>query len=577
MPVIPTVFNTIRPGDYQTNTVKAYKRYTVTNSTFSASGYRTHDIRWKLHPPDVGDPSITYPTNYDGTNQHVAWKSIDHRYYRNPYDPANCHEGTNRQRTEKYYFVTGSVLSFPYLDVGESIKPGSVTATNSDKSITLQDDGNGNLRDTSISTASFATASRCFFYMSFNDEFRHFEHYPDLGTINTGSIEYTLRGATRSAVAQNVTIGTGVITTGTSTAVGLRAVFSGDASNTGGIRIPHDSIFNNFNSCDRWTISLWVQDTGKNAVILAKGPVRTEPYLDPSTGKTSIRTVTYDWPMPLDDIGAYNKLRTPFVLYHNDASNIRFVCSNGTTYAGLTGTLNGANDWNHIVIRRDNTNLSMFINGSSVSTTTMPGESTANASDITIGCLNGFDDAYDCQVAEIRFYDYAVSNSEISTLAGRTFAAPTFLQTNVAGNVFYRNGQLVVASPITKYSRLGGFLTSTSNWSVSYRGVHRIYENEVLVRVPAGQFNYTLNPTATYRPGTAQATNDCNTTTNGAQSNNGPGDVYLDMFVSGTVGPYITTIGLYNDKAELIAIGKLANPVTKLDDVDMNFIVRWDY
>jgi hypothetical protein len=47
--------------------------------------------------------------------------------------------------------------------------------------------------------------------------------------------------------------------------------------------------------------------------------------------------------------------------------------------------------------------------------------------------------------------------------------------------------------------------------------------------------------------------------------------------VSGTVRPYITTIGLYNDKAELVAIGKLANPVTKLDDVDMNFIIRWDY
>ena len=96
MPVIPTVYNTIRPGDYQTNTVKAYKSYTVTNSTFSASGYRAHDAIWKLHPPDVGDPSLTYPENYDGTNKHVVWKSIDHRYYRNPYDPANCHEGTNR-------------------------------------------------------------------------------------------------------------------------------------------------------------------------------------------------------------------------------------------------------------------------------------------------------------------------------------------------------------------------------------------------------------------------------------------------------------------------------------------------
>ena len=111
MPVIPTVYNTIRPGDYQTNTVKANKRYTVNSSSFSASGYRVHDAVWKYHAPDVGDPSIVYPTNYDGTNQHVVWKSIDHRYYRNPYDPANCHEGTDRRKTEKNYFYSASILS----------------------------------------------------------------------------------------------------------------------------------------------------------------------------------------------------------------------------------------------------------------------------------------------------------------------------------------------------------------------------------------------------------------------------------------------------------------------------------
>jgi hypothetical protein len=573
MPVIPTVYNTIRPGDYQTNTVKAYKSYTVTNSTFSASGYRAHDAIWKLHPPDVGDPSVTYPENYDGTNKHVVWKSIDHRYYRNPYDPANCHEGTNRQKTEKNYFYSASILSCPYLDVGESIKPGSVNVVSG--SITLQDDGNGNLRDTAISTASFATASRCFFYMSFNNEFRNLEGIS--GTLANTNIEYTLRGVTRYAEARNITIDSGVTTTSTVRPSGLSAEIDINSSGTGGIRIPHDPIFNNFNSCDRWTISLWVYDTGKDSVILAKGAVRTEPYLDPSTGKTSVRTVIYNWQQPEDGVGDYTNLRTPFLLYHNNASNIRFIASNGTSIAALTGTMSGTGTWNHIVIRRNNTNVAMFINGSSVATATMPKDSTANASDITIGCINGFDNGYNVRVDEIRFYDYAASNAEISSLAGRTFAAPTLYQTNVAGNVFYRNGQIVVSSPIPRYNYSSAFLGSNATWTVTYRGVHRIYENEVLVRVPAGQFNYTLNPTATYRPGTAQATNDCNTTVNGAQSNNGPGDVYLDTFVSGTVGPYITTIGLYNDKAELVAIGKLANPVTKLDDVDMNFIVRWDY
>ena len=37
-----------------------------------------------------------------------------------------------------------------------------------------------------------------------------------------------------------------------------------------------------------------------------------------------------------------------------------------------------------------------------------------------------------------------------------------------------------------------------------------------------------------------------------------------------------TTIGLYNQHAELLAIGKLANPVKNRNNIDMNFLVRVD-
>ena len=49
------------------------------------------------------------------------------------------------------------------------------------------------------------------------------------------------------------------------------------------------------------------------------------------------------------------------------------------------------------------------------------------------------------------------------------------------------------------------------------------------------------------------------------------------MFVSSSAHPYVTTIGLYNKDYQLLAVGKLAQPIQKRDDVDMNFIVRWDY
>jgi len=40
--------------------------------------------------------------------------------------------------------------------------------------------------------------------------------------------------------------------------------------------------------------------------------------------------------------------------------------------------------------------------------------------------------------------------------------------------------------------------------------------------------------------------------------------------------PYITSIGLYNDANELLAVAKLSRPIKKSIDLDMTFIVKLD-
>ena len=40
--------------------------------------------------------------------------------------------------------------------------------------------------------------------------------------------------------------------------------------------------------------------------------------------------------------------------------------------------------------------------------------------------------------------------------------------------------------------------------------------------------------------------------------------------------PYITTIGLYNEAYELLAIAKLAQPIRCSDETDTTFVVRYD-
>ena len=62
-----------------------------------------------------------------------------------------------------------------------------------------------------------------------------------------------------------------------------------------------------------------------------------------------------------------------------------------------------------------------------------------------------------------------------------------------------------------------------------------------------------------------------------AETLNGPGEFRKTMFITGSAKPYITTVGLFNDKGQMLAVGKLAEPLENRDDIDMNIIVRWDY
>ena len=56
-----------------------------------------------------------------------------------------------------------------------------------------------------------------------------------------------------------------------------------------------------------------------------------------------------------------------------------------------------------------------------------------------------------------------------------------------------------------------------------------------------------------------------------------------DYFNSGSLdptgsylAPYITTIGLYDDELNMVAVAKLPRPIKSLPDYPLNFIVRFD-
>lgn len=171
------------------------------------------------------------------------------------------------------------------------------------------------------------------------------------------------------------------------------------------------------------------------------------------------------------------------------------------------------------------------------------------------------------------------------------------------GNVFYNQGLVVV----TRNS--DNKLSST--WELSYKSTQTIYEHEYLLIVNESEFNVSQNPSAIVEVGKESSFitgsdnkiykvvanpgvkyikkksilengnildyrigSNVNTTISG-------GFEHYDL--SGSIdstgsflSAFITTIGLYDDNCDLVAVAKLPQPIKSEPDIPVNFIIRFD-
>ena len=575
MPTIPTVFKSIDSADVSEKEFKAFKRYVITIT--SGSGYEFFGAQHQKSTPALGTAIASDdPVNKNGTNQYMVWNHIDHRYYRHPYDPAKTFEHYNKRTTEKFLFLTASIISVPYFEMGEKIKPASVNVT--DPSFHLYDDGNGNLRDSTIDSASFADKNKLVAYWTFNNEFRKLEN--NFGTIIKDQLIFQSNTFTpeKKSTMNSIEIQRGIITTGTGG--GKKAGLSGGfRETTSRIRTPHHEELNP-GAGDNFAWSFWIQtgvsqsntDTSYNNIISKRG-TKVEEFYDTADDRIKTRDSNLQsskWPYDIrinnHTTGVADNGKIKFIVQGSDKGSGANVVLTSTTQC--TGS-------HHIVAQRSGSELQLWVNGvKEASSTQKVNANPKNNYDIM---FSGKHDSstfarYSGSLAEINYYKYGLSAGQISSLANADYTTCSAFQTSVAGNVFYKNGHIVISSPIPKYEgAMTASLVAGNNAILGYNGVHTIYENEVLVQVPAGDCNVSMNPSATYKPP------EGNETSNDFISINGPGDLIRPEFISGAMKTYITTIGLYNNKSQLVAVGKLSQPIQKRDDIDMNFIVRWDY
>jgi hypothetical protein len=159
--------------------------------------------------------------------------------------------------------------------------------------------------------------------------------------------------------------------------------------------------------------------------------------------------------------------------------------------------------------------------------------------------------------------------------SGRTYTDDGFSNlidsgSNVKGNIFYDRGLVVLTKDINSGSTL-------SNFDLSFRSTKTIFENEIFLSVYESEFNTSTNPTAIDSTGKILGY--------GIQSSIEPGvfggfdeyDYSSSIDPTGSyIAPYITTIGLYDDNNNMVAVAKLPQPIKSLPDYPVNFIVRFD-
>ena len=142
----------------------------------------------------------------------------------------------------------------------------------------------------------------------------------------------------------------------------------------------------------------------------------------------------------------------------------------------------------------------------------------------------------------------------------------------ICGIITYQHGLAVITSDASSGSLYGfanygvdtyggvdanfipSFITN-SNVTCSFSSSYTIFETQYKCTVDATEYNFSLNPSLI--------------------SGSSEGIIY-DFAASSYFNPYVTTVGLYNEAQDLIAVAKLSKPLPLNNVTDTNIIINID-
>ena len=500
----------------------------------------------------------------------VIWYSLNHLYYKRAGIPYDTFGNTDHQQIQRNLYQDALVFSIPQLCMGEGLRPGSVslnlTPSGSRLPINLIDDGKGNLIDTALSSS----ISNEVFYLRLNES-TYESNWESMPSSYSSSVQtFSINSLNKDLIVsgKNVTISNKNNSASISGSWGNSVYFS----DNGYIRIPNNDLMN-FKQDDDFTISFWYSNTCIDSNIDYILTKRTTGF-----GNTKSKGIINAGNVNM------NKSQYPFEISYipSETAGIGTLSckqSTGTVVTELTSTYLADGTRNHISLIKTGSLFQLYINGILTSTSTLPTGNIQNQSDIFIGSLglNSQDDGFNGingSVDEFFIFNKGLSESEVIQLADTSSLNLMSTNTNIVGNVFYEHGIVIVSDPRPKYNNISDIIfndvlynvndvsktvgtSKLNSFYLNFSSTVTLYEHEYVCRLNEDEFNFTTNSTI--------------------RNNDEHNSQIPKEFVSNQEwAPYITTVGLYNDKFELVAIAKLANAVKKRDNVDLNIIVRFD-
>ena len=332
------------------------------------------------------------------------------------------------------------------------------------------------------------------------------------------------------------------------------------------IKMDHDPKIN-FNRDENFSISFYLKpqstaSTGnilntEKRYILAKSTTKTIPGSGLLSGSNTNQIDTNAGPQyPFEIYMVSQSLY--FSRSDGDITNI----ASGSITASISETCQ--DNPAHILCQLSSSEMQVWFNGTKIgSTTNTLKDTTKNNANLYIGSrgpTTEVDNHIQTSVTNIKHYNGELSNiniwnraynSDIIGNISRSINASPYV-----GNVFYNTGFATITHPL--YHEVLGLKHEEGQLNtIQFQGTHLIYEHEYKCSIQEHEFNSTLNTTA--------------------RDNTGPNPYKLENFTTSSFfKPFVTTIGLYNDAFELLAIAKLGQPVRRTDETDTTFIVRWD-